>query len=268
VDDAYISFRYADHLAHDQGLVFNVGERVEGYSNLLWILILTPFSAMGIDLVAVSHILGLACSILTLILAVWGLRRVLHVESHAAATTVALFLASSGYFAGWSVAGLESGLHALLLLAAWLGWVIEFKSEKPKRPFSAVLFGALALTRPEGALLALAAVFGHLILSRVHGRPLRSMRTLAFPILLSGIVLAHQIWRWGYYGPHLLPNSVQAKVDGSRHQMIRGMQYVAKNFLNPYAPLLIPVLFDRRGWGRFDRSRATCCGSPASSWSR
>src|SRR5260221_640790 len=37
-DDAYISFRYADNLVHGLGLVFNAGERVEGYSNFLWTL--------------------------------------------------------------------------------------------------------------------------------------------------------------------------------------------------------------------------------------
>jgi tetratricopeptide (TPR) repeat protein len=34
IDDAFISFRYARNL----GLVFNPGERVEGYTNLLWVL--------------------------------------------------------------------------------------------------------------------------------------------------------------------------------------------------------------------------------------
>src|SRR5882762_66691 len=37
-DDAFISFRYADNLVHGLGLVFNAGERVEGYSNFLWTL--------------------------------------------------------------------------------------------------------------------------------------------------------------------------------------------------------------------------------------
>jgi tetratricopeptide (TPR) repeat protein len=34
IDDAFISFRYAPNL----GLVFDPGERVEGYTNLLWVL--------------------------------------------------------------------------------------------------------------------------------------------------------------------------------------------------------------------------------------
>ena len=37
-DDAFISFRYARNLLEGHGLVFNVGDRVEGYSNFLWVL--------------------------------------------------------------------------------------------------------------------------------------------------------------------------------------------------------------------------------------
>src|SRR5262245_15180176 len=48
-DDAYISFRYARNLADGHGLVFNPGgERVEGYSNFLWVLILAAFDRAGI----------------------------------------------------------------------------------------------------------------------------------------------------------------------------------------------------------------------------
>src|SRR5215468_3827839 len=47
-DDGYISFRYARNLAHGHGLVFNPGhERVEGYTNLLWVLILAAGNLLG-----------------------------------------------------------------------------------------------------------------------------------------------------------------------------------------------------------------------------
>src|SRR5438552_16124392 len=45
-DDAYISFRYARNLVDGLGLVYNAGERVEGYSNFLW----TLWSALGLRL--------------------------------------------------------------------------------------------------------------------------------------------------------------------------------------------------------------------------
>src|SRR5512138_1556369 len=36
-DDAMISMRYAYNLAHGNGLVWNAGERVEGFTNPLWV---------------------------------------------------------------------------------------------------------------------------------------------------------------------------------------------------------------------------------------
>src|SRR5215212_3588570 len=40
MDDAYISFRYAYNLVEGHGLVFNEGEYVEGYTSLLWTLLM------------------------------------------------------------------------------------------------------------------------------------------------------------------------------------------------------------------------------------
>ena len=39
-DDAYTSLRYAKNFAEGKGLVFNEGEKVEGYTNFLWVLII------------------------------------------------------------------------------------------------------------------------------------------------------------------------------------------------------------------------------------
>jgi hypothetical protein len=48
-EDAFISFRYASNLIQGHGLVYNVGERVEGYTNFLWTLILAGGMALGAD---------------------------------------------------------------------------------------------------------------------------------------------------------------------------------------------------------------------------
>ena len=42
-DDAMISMRYAYNLAHGNGLVWNVGERVQGFTNPLWVLYMALF---------------------------------------------------------------------------------------------------------------------------------------------------------------------------------------------------------------------------------
>src|SRR5687768_6252470 len=45
-DDAYISYRYAANLVAGHGLVFNPGERVEGYSNFLYVMLVAPGIAL------------------------------------------------------------------------------------------------------------------------------------------------------------------------------------------------------------------------------
>src|SRR5690606_9328035 len=56
-DDAFISFRYARNLAEGEGLVFNQGARVEGYTNFLWTVLLAGFIALGLDPAQVSIVL-------------------------------------------------------------------------------------------------------------------------------------------------------------------------------------------------------------------
>src|SRR3989442_15928728 len=67
-DDAYISFRYARNLVRGLGLVYNAGERVEGYSNFLW----TLWCALGIKLGCApetwANVTGIACYAATLLL--------------------------------------------------------------------------------------------------------------------------------------------------------------------------------------------------------
>ena len=46
-DDAFISNRYAENLANGLGLVYNAGERVEGYTNLSWTLMLAAAARSG-----------------------------------------------------------------------------------------------------------------------------------------------------------------------------------------------------------------------------
>ena len=57
--DAFISFRYIDQLCAGNGLVFNQGIKVEGFSNFLWIVLLLPFKAMGGSLIICSRLLGM-----------------------------------------------------------------------------------------------------------------------------------------------------------------------------------------------------------------
>ena len=57
-DDSFISLRYADNLVSGHGLVFNPGERVMGYSNFLWVVLLYPFAVLGVPAHVAARILG------------------------------------------------------------------------------------------------------------------------------------------------------------------------------------------------------------------
>ena len=58
-DDALISLRYAERFVQGLGLTWNDGERVEGYSNLAWVLATAALHALGMDLISAARVLGI-----------------------------------------------------------------------------------------------------------------------------------------------------------------------------------------------------------------
>ena len=67
-DDAFISFRYARNWVDGHGLVFNHGERVEGYTNFLWVAMLAIPNLIGLDIPTMAVLFCLASQIGVLIM--------------------------------------------------------------------------------------------------------------------------------------------------------------------------------------------------------
>jgi len=67
-DDAFISFRYAQNLVSGHGLVFNVGERVEGYTNFLWTLLIAGGLSTGFSAEGTAQVLGVMFYLGTVVL--------------------------------------------------------------------------------------------------------------------------------------------------------------------------------------------------------
>src|SRR5262249_46303235 len=156
IDDAFISFRYARNLALGRGLVYNVGERVEGYTNFLWTLMMSGAIRLGLDPGVTSQVLGVLAALATLaVLERWAL-------DHGAPAWSALrapgMLAVNASFAAWSTGGLETRFFTFLVVAA--AWRLHREIHAPHGiPWSALLFALACLTRPEGWLaLAVAAI--------------------------------------------------------------------------------------------------------------
>src|SRR4051794_37699784 len=71
-DDAYITFRYAANLAHGLGPVWNPGERVEGYTNFLWMVGAVKVIALGGRPEVVMPWASAGCALLTLVAIAWA----------------------------------------------------------------------------------------------------------------------------------------------------------------------------------------------------
>jgi len=163
-DDAYISYRYAENLASGHGLVYNVGERVEGYTNFLFTVLLAAGRVLGFQASTTAKALGVASGLgvvaLTYFLAVtlWKAEAAKHAQAKAALPWFVMapwLLALDSAFLSHCVAGLETGLFTLLVVAGTFLMVREEQSSSRGRRWpgwSTLPFAAAALTRPEGVV--------------------------------------------------------------------------------------------------------------------
>jgi len=117
VEDAYISFRYSDNFLNGHGLSYNEGDRVEGYTNFLWVLILC-IPRIFFPFPVIAKVLGALLSIASLI-SVFCLTSQ-HDRDRWAGPAAALMLACCPGFQMWSIAGLETPLFIFLLVFAVL----------------------------------------------------------------------------------------------------------------------------------------------------
>lgn len=229
-DDAYISFRYAEHFSTGRGLTFNPGERVEGYSNFLWVCLLAGFNAAGISPVAMSKFLSFFFSVCLLFTAFRTAG--LYGGSPFASGTAAAALACSSGLAYYAMSGLETVFYAFLLTSAlYLNKKYQMHlSVKTYVLLYTVLFTA-AFTRPEGILFPAAAAVFHLIERLLLKKGPAFKAVLGIPaagFLLYGCFL---VFRFSYYG-NLFPNTFYAKPAGT-FVSYAGNAFV-DNFLNGF----------------------------------
>lgn len=210
-DDAYISFVYSRNLAEHGELTFNLGDRVEGYSNFSWTVLLAGGMVLGISPEISSRVLGTLCGLLVLLVVSRITRRALGDEASPWSALPPLLLALSSGFACWSSGGLETQLFTLLCVvaierfaAAWQGQratneVPDGSDERrPWRQLGLVLAVA-AMTRPEGLLLA--GVLGGCALAGNVARLRRAGGRVSLDALIPGPQRATLLWFLALFAP-------------------------------------------------------------------
>jgi hypothetical protein len=251
VDDAYIVYRYVARLLQGRGLTFNDGEYVEGFTSLLWVLLVSLGSVSGVAPDVVAGVLVWASIGFTFVLMAW-LLRILNVPD-VVQPLVLLILVTAPTFYRTAFIGLELGLFSacvILFLCVVLRRRPPGVGQDRTWAWTVGLAGGLLFcVRPEAVAVPPLVLLLSLVDERTTGRgwsgPVR-----AFGVFM-GMVAAISGWRLYYYGS-VLPNSVVAKatmVGGAsvlhdiRTLLSGGVRYAVAGYLeNPMLGVLGAVM--------------------------
>ncbi|SYZ71987.1 membrane hypothetical protein [Candidatus Zixiibacteriota bacterium] len=238
-DDAYISFRYASNLLDGQGLVYNAGERVEGFTNFLWVIILALSKGiLGLDYLITARILSFGVIAVIYILLFLLLSRVKVQRKFLMLAGITVLMLANLSLPYWAVSGLETVFFgALVLIALYCEYA---------RPNVTPAFLIVAtLIRPEGALL-----FGIVFLNRLIGRRKIDWRFAAYYILP---LIPFALFKWLYYGS-LFPNPMFAKSGLGLEYIQSGLNYLwfFTRTLGVFGLIFVPPLLAvKRLWTRY-----------------
>lgn len=225
-DDSYIIFRYAQNLADGNGIVFNAGQRVEGYTSFLWVVLVAGASRLSANPVLASKVLGLLFNLAALV-AGYFLCGIVSTRKAPMYGVGLLLAACNPHFIVGSIAGLETPLFTALLCWSIFAYLKAHRvtDEEARRRWCAgasLLFALLVMTRPDGAL-AYSFVWMH-----AAWKFRKQPRTLAYFTLPFVLVYApYFLWRWHYYG-FLFPNTFYVKRGGTLVLFARGIAQMGK----------------------------------------
>jgi hypothetical protein len=234
-DDAFISFRYAEHLVGGHGLVFNPGERVEGDTNFLWTLWCAVGMKLGISPGPWAITWGVACFAATVALLAHASGRLSRDLGATWAFPIAAMCAA--LHVDWTVfatSGLETSAFTLAAFGGYLlvaSAPLHTRERHRRLALAGAVYGIAALIRPDGPVFV--AICGLWLLGQ---RDLRAV--FLFGAGFAVVWGPPTIWRVAYYGD-LFPNTYYAK-SASSAWWSQGLHY-AETYFTRYWPLLIAI---------------------------
>ena len=248
-DDAMISMRYAHNWAHGDGLVWNPAERVEGYTNLGWTMVmgachLLPLSPSHTCLLV--QCLGIpvlwSCLVAAALLA--RACRLLPVTAICAIVLVATCY-NLLYF---TLLGLETGILCVIITVALYKAVVAIQ-RREGHVGSLLWFAPAALVRTDAILLCLYTT-GFLLFTV---RKKRLQIAVGLAVVLS-VLAGHFLWRKHYYQTWL-PNTYYLKLTGwpLAERLATGVgqsTWMAVQFGLPFFLALMALLAPKR-WQSF-----------------
>jgi len=200
-DDAFITFRYFANLVHGSGIVFNPGERVEGYTNFLWGIWGALALVLGLNVETWSIVWGIifyAASLIVLFLHTLDLQSE---TSHRLFPVATIFAAFHPDWQIYATSGLETSFQTFLLIFAF---AMLFR-KKPLFITAGISAALATLTRQDSVLFF---VIAFLVLILFRRKQIRGIINFTTSYLI--LVVPFLIWRIWYYSD-IFPNTYYAK---------------------------------------------------------
>lgn len=244
-DDPMISMTFARRLAEGHGLTWTNGARVEGYSNLLWTLLMAPVHLLPVPDRATSLVVMIGSAMLLVLTTIVVGRICALLAPERPAVQVAGMLLTGLFYptAYWALRGMEVGLAAFLVASiALLSIRLARGFDRRTAVALAAAMSAAVLTRDD---LIVPCVIALAFLVWTVSRPTRRRVALYLGGAIVLTVVAHEAFRLAYYHD-ALPNTYYLKLAhiplGTR--LGRGIESVGFTWTETlYAPLVMAAAY-------------------------
>jgi hypothetical protein len=210
-DDAMISMRYAKNLADGYGLVWNPGgERVEGYTNPLWVLYMSVLHLFPIAQSKISLFVQLTAS--TFLAAnLYVVRKIaLSISDGSEAVSLGAVVLTASYLPinHWSLQGMEVSV-LVLIMSLCLWQAITGLRDGTFRIWPYLLLGASTCVRPDMMISLVGLMLFLAVADPIH----RSRHLVWGSVMLVTFIAAQTAFRLWYFGD-ILPNTYYLKLTG------------------------------------------------------
>ncbi len=241
-DDIFIALRYVQNFIEGNGLVYNKGERVEGFTDFLWIMLISFFTWLKRDPLVTVQVMGILSSVGTLILCSAMAFKISNKNKKLIIPFVTIALALNYDYNTWATSGLETSLFSFLLCSSFYTFFFS-EIRETKRYILTGLFLCLAMmTRPDTLLIVfLANLLCACNLFFQRKELVKIIKTLLFfNLAILVIYIPYFLWRYNYYG-FIFPNTYYDKL-GNESAYSKGFQYIWLYFKPHFVSILAFVL--------------------------
>ena len=214
VEDAAISFAFAHNAAMGEGFVgYPGGERVEGFSNPTWTVLLAAGERFGLSSWYMAKLWGGVFGLLGLPLAMRWFKECRSENHDLWPAMPPLLLAMSPQYVMWASSGLENAL--LCVCIGWASVRMLHELRHGGMPWSGCIWGLVAISRPEAPMYAfVGGLMGGFSLLATQGFRRVLYWAPRWLGLCASVFITWHLWRWSYFGWEF-PNTYYAKLDGT-----------------------------------------------------